>query len=277
MNVGTVSTRQLYARAWVLYNLNIMANNQASKAEGSKKRSDWAETEESIADLFDAEGIQPIPIGQMMEQVEKLDKGVKIKDEELEGGKQPETKHSTNDDEKAELLKLFSPSKPDPPRSNFARPTSSYRGQSDSNLKPLVDIADEQVDADYPESFASQVEMTELRESFEAMTEKYTSLEEKMDLIMKERENIPLILKNMQIDLNNQLTMFSDKLYQSLESRTPETNVEAAMTVIEQIRADHNEQFKTAVSHASAEPTATSPLTRKSGHLKGKGRFKAIE
>lgn len=277
MNVGTVSTRQLYARAWVLYNLNIMANNQASKTEGSKKRSDWAETEESITDFFDAEGIQPIPIGQMMEQVEKLDKGVKIRDEELEGGKQLETKHSNNDDEKAELLKLFSPSKPDPPRSNSARPTSSYQGRSDFNPKPLVDITDEQVDADYPESFASQVEMTELRESFEAMTEKYTSLEEKMDLIMKERENIPLILKNMQIDLNNQLTMFSDKLYQSLESRTPETNVEAAMTVIEQIRADHNEQFKTAVSHASAEPTATSPLTRKSGHLKGKGRFKAIE
>nr|WKE35259.1 hypothetical protein [Plasmopara viticola lesion associated mononegaambi virus 2] len=277
MNVGTVSTRQLYARAWVLYNLNIMANNQASKAEGSKKRSDWAETEESIADFFDAEGIQPIPIGQMMEQVEKLDKGVKIKDEKLDGGKQTETRHSTKDDEKEELLKLFSPSKPDPPRSNSARPMSSDRGHSEPKSKPLVDISDEHLEADYPESFASQVEMTELRESFEAMTEKYTSLEEKMDLIMKERENIPLILKNMQIDLNNQLTMFSDKLYQSLESRTPETNVEAAMTVIEQIRADHNEQFKTAVSHASAEPTATSPLTRKSGHLKGKGRFKAIE
>lgn len=278
MSVGLVSTRQLYAKAWVLYNLNVMANNEKSKPLASKDRSDWADAEDSIADYFEAEGIQPIPIEKMMEQVEKLDKGVKIKDEELEPKPENKGKQPATDDVRDELLKLFSPSTSPPPKSTPLIPSSvAAKTASKQSEKPLVEASDDTPEADYPESFASQVEMSELRESFEAMTEKYTSLEEKLDLIMKERENIPTILRNMQTDLNNQLTMFSDKLYHSLESRAPEANVEAAMTVIEQIRTDHNEQFKTAVSHASAEPTATSPLTRKGGNLKGKGRFKAIE
>jgi FtsZ-binding cell division protein ZapB len=143
--------------------------------------------------------------------------------------------------------------------------------------KPLIEEKQRTVEPDYPESLASQLELDELKEGFEELTDKYKSLAEQLDLVIRERENIPVLLRGMQADLNSQLTMFSDKLYQSLESQMSNPQVSATMTTLDQIKTDQADQYKAAVGFMSDAPKATSPIVQKGTTLKGKKRFKAIK
>jgi len=273
MNIGSGYTRRLYVRAWVLYNIHAITMAHAFKQQEPTHQTSWAEENAELDELFEKEHITPVPLGDMLKRVEELEE-TRVPDEEL-------TKNTTAQ-EKADLLALFTPlpssSKPD------ARSKSSSKGKAKENItegskgkKPVIEDEENQGEPDYPESFASQIEFDELKEGFDDITEKYKALDAKLDHVMKERENLPKLLRDMQADLNAQLTLFSSKLYQSLEAQMSKPEVSAALTTIDQIKAEQSDQFRAAAGFLSDEPKATSPIVQKGSTLKNKKRFKAIK
>jgi len=112
MNVEIRVTRNLYIKAWILYNSTLTLMAQRSKVAESQAPQSWADETEGIAQLFDEQNISPIPLEDMMKQVEKLEK-IKAPDEEVVKTRTDEKPTSEKDDPelKKELLSLFTSDK----------------------------------------------------------------------------------------------------------------------------------------------------------------------
>jgi len=237
---------------------------------------EWAEDLDQIDDYLERTGQQPIPIHDLLKGLETIEKA-KIPDNELLGpsDQSPETPRQigikaptpTHD----ELNQLLEEEVDD----EYGRYTVKGRDMSES--KPHIEEADTKDEGEYADSYASQQETAQLREDFEGISKKFSSLETKFDLVMKERQNLPSVLNDMRADMNLQLTRFSDKLYQVLESQASKKEVSTVLASIDEVRIENDEQFRTAASYLSSDPKESSPLTIRGATLKGKGKFKAIK
>lgn len=144
--------------------------------------------------------------------------------------------------------------------------------------KPLLfDIGEEDPEEEYAESYASQRETAQIREDLDSLADKMARIEERMELMLKEREILPAKLESMRADQNDQLTLILDRLQNALESNVSPLTVTAASAEVERVKADVDDQMTAAVSYTSGEPRKTSPLVDKSADLKGKRRFKPIK
>uniref|UniRef100_A0AAU7YDF8 Uncharacterized protein n=1 Tax=Exserohilum turcicum mymonavirus 1 TaxID=3229033 RepID=A0AAU7YDF8_9MONO len=251
-------TRQLYVKTWILKNAYLEAMSKAtesSRTQGPVVQNDGLE---EIDELFEAAGIEPVPVSEMMKAVEKLEE-IKIPDEQLED----------ND-------KTPAPSKRTMSTANQKERLRKFKGKEPAieEEKPIVEDADKDDDGDYAESFATQHETAELREDFEKLSLRFKSLEEKVQLIIKERENLPVILNDMRADLNQSLTAFSDRMYAALEANSLNPAVQAALSTVENIRAEQADQLRVASSYLASDLKAGSPITVPGSSLKGKGKFK---
>lgn len=232
----------------------------SSKQQSTKTPGSWADDNVDISDLFDQEGIQPVPLKDIISQVETLEKK-KLPDEELsdlmsgeydralEKTKGSKSVKSVTDEDKTPVL----------------------------TKKPKFKDAEEAVDDDYEESFATQHETAELRSEMDDLVSEFKQLKSQMDLLMKERANLPALLTSMRHDLNTQLTQFSDKMYKALESHMSNPEVNAALSAVEQAREEQSDQLRTAASFLASDPKPTSPLVVKGASLSGKRKFKPIK
>jgi hypothetical protein len=254
-------TRQLYVKTWILKNAYLEAMSRPAQSSNTKGPNVQDDDLGDIDELFEAAGIEPTPIGEMMEAAEKLEK-IKIPDKELEDAdKTPVlTKRAALSDHQKELLKKFKGKEP-----------------VSEDVKPVIEDKGEDDEEDYAESFATQHETAELREDFEKLSLKFTSLEDKMKLLIRERENLPVILNDMRADLNSQLTAFSERMYAALEANALNPAVQAALSTVENIRADQADQLRVASSYLASDPKAGSPLVVPGSSLKGKGKFKPMK
>jgi hypothetical protein len=254
-------TRQLYVKTWILKNAYLEAMPKRSKSSSTKAPVAQDDDLGDIDELFEAAGIDPVPVGEMMKAVEKLEE-IKIPDEKLDDNdKTPVlTKRTALSGHQKELLKKFKGKDP-----------------VVEDVKPIVEDQEQENEGDYAESFATQHETAELREDFEKLSLKFNSLEEKMKLMIKERENLPTILNDMRADLNQQLTTFSDRMYAALEANSLNPAVQAALSTVENIRAEQSDQLRVASSYLASDPKAGSPLVIPGASLKGKGKFKPVK
>jgi len=273
MNVEIRVTRNLYIKAWILYNSTLTLMAQRSKVAESQAPQSWADETEGIAQLFDEQNISPIPLEDMMKQVEKLEK-IKAPDEEVVKTRTDEKPTSEKDDPelKKELLSLFTSDK------KLKKKKPEEEATPVAHTKPLISESDAHAgEMEYAESFASQQEIEEMRTEFGQLSERFNELERNLSLMHRERENLPILLNGMKADLNAQLTMFSDKLYAALESHTSNPNVSAVLSTIDTVRAEQSDQLRVAVGHLTSAPKETSPLVTKGSTLKGRGKFKPIK
>jgi len=227
----------------------------------------WDEEMEEMDEYLERTGISVPPVSQLLHQVDVLE-GVKLPDDQVLVS---ESKSVTEGQTSKELETLMG--------NLDLGPWDDRAVIKMDKGKAKVVVEDDQPGdpGEYQESFASQQETAQLREELESMGEKYKGLEEQVSLMMKERDNLPEALNQIRADLNKELTAFSDKLYTLLEDQAPRQEVKTAISQVEDIRAEHSDQLRTAVGYLKQAPKKESPLVTRGVSLKGKGKFKPIK
>lgn len=274
MSFDRLKTRSLFLQAWLLYTCYESEMAPAPTPPITKSSRAWDEELNEIDEYLETSGTALLPINTLLSGIEELEK-TKVPDSELDEGDPVTAKPSTpsHDDLNALLEEVGSDLKFSSPKSKRKQP----KLRSVQEEKPVINPDDQQTDADYEESFASQQETAQLRDDFDDMCHKMKELNEKMNLVLKERENLPGVINDIRRDLNGQLTAFSDKLYTILESQNSNAVIENTLATVEEVRQNSTNQLKAAAGYLASEPKASSPLMTKGATLKGKGKFKPIK
>lgn len=253
-------TRTRYTEVWFLYNLYSITMPKKSKPPQTSGPSEFEEEQQAVEEYMEDQGIAVPPISELLSRVSHIDTSVVPADDE---------KHRTDDRKTDELASLLEQEREDSLKTPVNQPPEASREHISDN--------DQNDDDDYEESFASQKETSQLREDFDFITSKFTDLETKFDLVMKERQNLPDVINNIRADLNTQLSSFSEKLYSILESQASKKDIQTALATIEEVRSEHSDQLKSASGYLASEPKASSPLVSRGISLKGKGKFKPVK
>lgn len=271
MSLDIRDTRTLFLKSWLLYSCYRTLPSAVSMSHIPKPPATYDYEEQQIDEYLESSGQHVVPIGELMRQVETLEKD-KLPDDQLDFDELETPTSKTKQSEQEELDQLMG-IQPDVLSSRYSKMKPSKKGKEKQHIveEPIVD------EAAYEESFASQQETAQLREEVDAMERRYKDLESKFDLVMRERDNLPTVINNIRNDLNVSLTEFSDKLYKVLEAQRDNKTIATTLATVDEVRAEHADQLKTAAGYLSAEPKATSPLVQKGATLKGKGKFKPIK
>jgi len=269
MCIETRDTKTLYTKAWILLNLYHTTMAEHPKDHAPKAPLRWSEEMEEVDEYIERSGMSVPPVAQLLEQVNKLE-GVKLPEEEVMAGDRKDNPIAGKGDE---LDKLMDSELDTGPWGEPFGPIGAAKGKE----KAVVEQTSRHDEAEYQESFASQRETTQLREDLEVLGTKYEGLEEQLALIMRERDNLPEALNQIKAELNRELTAFSEKLYKLLENQAPQQDIQSAISQVDEIRAEHSEQLRTAVGYLKQPPKKESPLVTRGISLKGKGKFKPVK
>lgn len=143
---------------------------------------------------------------------------------------------------------------------------------------PLIEAREaEDEDNDYEESFASQKEISQLREEFEVMSDRMNKYEDVIEALLKERENLPVQITAIREDINGQMTLALDKLHSALESDKSPLNVHAAASAVKDVRDISVDRLESASSYLKSAPNKSSPVANAGVELKGKRRYRPVK
>lgn len=172
---------------------------------------------------------------------------------------------------KGKQPKPSGPSRPAPLQRVIKLPEVSTQKDKVSPITPdvtsltqtgeLVKPGDEApVDSSYQESFTSQQESAAMREQIESLNQRMISMEATLEALLAERAHLPDHIKNVQTDLNSQLTIMSDRLYTALERNIDHTALNEASIVIKDARDTSDANLTTIAESTASNPDSTSPI-----------------
>jgi uncharacterized protein YoxC len=227
------------------------------------------EESDKLGEVMESTGAIMPPMGKIAEDMDQMRPSSERKwsdddpDDFMEG-------NVMNDDELQDLLEEKTP----------VLPSHLTFGHS-THEKPKVTLPAEKDDDeehdDYPESFASQKETSQLREELEALSEEMRDLKATLKGVLKEREALPSHLNVIQEDINRQMTLMLSKLHNLSEADISPATINAVSTSLEGVKEASNERLEAAVSYATDKPRETSPLATVGVDLKGKRRFRPVK
>ncbi|UYO08135.1 hypothetical protein [Magnaporthe oryzae mymonavirus 1] len=125
------------------------------------------------------------------------------------------------------------------------------------------------------ESYASQRETGELRETVENLTQQIKDLGRIVDGLLGERKSLPLHLSRLQQSVTAQITLLQDKINQRLES-TDLTEPRETIMGLETIKEGITQEIATVKNLASDVPDAKSGLAQPAA-LTGRKRYRTVK
>jgi hypothetical protein len=112
----------------------------------------------------------------------------------------------------------------------------------------------------YQESYASQHETIELREELELLSNRIQNMESTMELVIRERQNLPDHLATLKVSINQQLTLMRDQLHSLVESGVETVDTTSARDVIQAVADESSNTLTAAAQHLAQPPSTSSPL-----------------
>lgn len=261
MKGGAWTHRRNYISVWI--SSTLLLEKMSAKTTTNPAREETyghaQEVEEQISDLMERRGDKVPEISELLDLVNNV--AQKTEDPATE-----EERDIREDEELDDLL------------AQEVTPTLPNRQRIPGIQKPpVIEEEENEDDNDYEESFASQREISQLRDDFEALTERVAKYETLINVMLKERENLPVQLTSIREDINGQMTLALDKLNTALESDASPLNIQAAASAMQEVRDSSADKLQSASSFLQDKPNPASPLATSGASLKGKRRFAPIK
>lgn len=114
------------------------------------------------------------------------------------------------------------------------------------STKPESEIA-LSTSIDHEDSYTSQQETAALREDVEHMAQRIKHLESTLEIVLKERSQLPVHILKIKEDMNAQLTLISEKFYAALEAGSIGPEAASAVQKIAETQ-DHVTNVMTVIS-----------------------------
>lgn len=87
----------------------------------------------------------------------------------------------------------------------------------------------------YQESFTSQQETAEMREEMSGITARLSNMESTLEMVIKERQNLPTHLERITQDINRQFTLMNERLNASIEAGMTTATAQQAAERLQEI------------------------------------------